>query len=90
MESEKTVKQPMGRPRKRLLESNGRVYRRKPTRTIDEPADGEETTSVKSVRYQYTMKKKQCADIVFTLSVWYIAEFISLKGRLAFAKEHPT
>ena len=48
MESEKTVKQPMGRPRKRLLESNGRVYRRKPTRTIDEPADGEETTSVKS------------------------------------------
>ena len=70
----------MGRPRKHLLEGNGRVYRRK-------PADGEEITSVKSVRYQYTITKKQCADIVCTVD---IAEFVSLKGCLAFAKEHPT
>ena len=45
-ESEKTVKRHMGRPRKHLLESNGHACRRKPTKTIDVPADGEETTSV--------------------------------------------
>ena len=68
MESEKTVKRPMGRPRKCLLESNGHTCRRKPMKTIDVPADNEETTSVKSVRYQYTMKSSS----------------VSLKGHLAF------
>ena len=38
--------------------------RRKLTKTIDVPADGEETTSVKFVRYQYTVKRKQHVDIV--------------------------
>ena len=33
-ESEKTVKQPMERPRKHLLESNGHACRRKRTKTI--------------------------------------------------------
>ena len=32
-------------------------------KTIDVPADGEETTSVKFVRYQYTVKKKQHVGI---------------------------
>ena len=55
---------PMGRPTKRLLESNGHACRKKLTKTIDVPADGKETTSVKFVRYQYTVKKKQHVDII--------------------------
>ena len=51
MECVKTVKLPMGRPRKCLLESNGHACRRKLMKTIDVPADNEETTSVKFVQY---------------------------------------
>ena len=64
MESEEMVKLPMGRPRKRLLESNGHACRRKPMKTIDVPADNEETVSVKFVQYQ---KKKQRINSVCML-----------------------
>ena len=54
----KTVKRPVGRPRKRPLESDGQAQANKENAPVV-PVDGEEPTSVKSIRCQYTMKQKQ-------------------------------
>jgi len=52
-------------------------------KTLDVPADGEETTSVKPVRHQYTVKKKQRVTLFCMLNT---TELVSPKGRLVFRK----
>ena len=69
--------------RKRLLESNGPACKSKRRGPYILPADGEEPTSVKSVRYQYTVKIKQHV-LLTLLCTLDTTESILLKGRLAF------
>ena len=52
-------------------------------KTLDVPADGEETTSVKPVQHQYIVKKKQCVALFCTLDT---TELVSVKGHLVFCE----